>query len=190
MDPGLWGNFSAFSEPAFSLPIEWLCIPQKITVRTNVKCLGECNCLVIECAFSIRVVCLLFKFVPFWYSIVSSHLILTLIFLMTGEVGHLFIYLQVTCVPCYVDFFFRYSASVSIDCLNDIAKRAFINAYSFFIKEILFLKILAMPHSLQGPSSLTKVKPRPPALEAESSNHWTTWGFSKREECILNASPL
>ena len=60
----------------------------------------------------------------------------------------------------------------------------------FFIKEILFLKILAMPHSLQDPSSLTKVNPRLPALEVQNSNHWTTRGFSKREECTLNGSPL
>lgn len=69
-------------------------------------------------------------------------------------------------------FLFKYSASVSIDfCLTDIAKRAFINAYNFFIKEILF-KILAMPHSLQDPSSLTKVNPRPPALKSRIRNHW------------------
>lgn len=90
----------------------------------------------------------------------------------------------------FCGFLFKYSASVSIDCLNDIAKRAFINAYNFFVKEILFLKILTMPHSLQDASSPTKVKPRPPALEVQSSNHWTTRGFSKREECTLNASPL
>ena len=41
MDPGLWENCSAFSEPAFSSSIEWLCMPQKITVRTNVKCFSS-----------------------------------------------------------------------------------------------------------------------------------------------------